>query len=230
VWLILGTGMLTGLVTALALPPVPTLPRRVRGRPVPAPPPAPDEERRPALDGAAVAVLADRVAALTRAGLPPAETWRVLAARSDGTAPLCRAVARTVSLGGTSAEGLSRAAAGQAGGAGPVAWLALAFSVSQTCGAPLAEVLDGVARSLRDEQQAQRERDAALAGPRATAAVLTWLPLAGLGLAALTGTNTMTVLVTSGPGRVCLVIGGCLWWTGRWWMGRLLRRCERSPR
>jgi tight adherence protein B len=227
VWLILGTGMLAGLITALALPPAPTLPRPARRRPGPAPPPAHDTGRPTALDGAAVAVLADRVAALTRAGLPPAETWRVLAARGDATAPLCRAVARVVSLGGTSAEGLRRAAAG---GAGPVAWLALACTVSQTCGAPLAEVLDGVARTVREEQQAQRERDAALAGPRATAAVLTWLPLAGLGLGALTGTNSLTVLVTTGPGQVCLAIGGCLWWTGRWWMSQLLRRAEGSPR
>ncbi len=185
-------------------------------------------------DGAGVAGLADRLAALSRAGLPPGDTWRVLATREDAAAPICRAVARTVGLGGTSAEGLrlaTRVAQGSPGArGGPVDWLALAFAVSQECGAPLAAVLDGVARVVREEHQAARERDAALAGPRATAAVLTWLPLAGLGLGGLTGTNSVRVLVSTGPGLVCLATGAALWWAGRWWMALLLRRAERQAR
>ncbi len=222
-----------GLAVLVAVPAAPALTRR---GPVPLPAPQPgmgEGAGRTVLpDSAGVAGLADRLAALSRAGLPPAETWRVLATRQDAAAPICRAVARTVALGGTSAEGLRLATRGEAGSrgvrGGPVDWLALAFAVSQECGAPLADVLDGVARTVREEHQAVRERDAALAGPRTTAVVLTWLPLAGLGLGALTGTNSVWVLVSTGPGLVCLATGAALWWAGRWWMARLLRRAERQ--
>ncbi len=101
-----------------------------------------------------------------------------------------------------------------------------AWGVSERTGAPLARVLDGLTEAIRADLQAERERDAALAGPRATATVLSWLPLAGLGLGTLTGAGTLGVLFGTGAGRVCLVTGGLLWWIGRSWSRRLVRRAD----
>lgn len=189
--------------------------------------------------GADIAVLADRVAALSRAGMTAEQVWRILADRderadgADGLALIARSVVTTSALGGSTAEGLRLAGDRLVGqgvadpGAGQaLSWLAAACAVSQTSGAPLARVLDGLAVAVRAELQAARERDAALAGPRATATVLSWLPLAGLGLGALTGVDTVSVLLTTSPGRLCLVIGGGLWWAGRRWATRLVRRAE----
>jgi tight adherence protein B len=98
----------------------------------------------------------------------------------------------------------------------------MACAASQGAGAPLADVLDGVATAIRADEEARRHRDAALAGPRATAAVLTWLPLAGIGLGLLTGSNAPATLLGTSAGRACLVVGAGLWAAGRWWMSRLL--------
>lgn len=183
--------------------------------------------------GGDVAVLAERVAALSRAGVAGEQVWRILADRDDDLAVIARSVVTTTGLGGSTAEGLRLAAdrlVGQgridAGGGRALRWLAVACAVSQTSGAPLARVLDGLAEAVRAELQAARACDAALAGPRATATVLGWLPLAGLGLGALTGVDTASVLVTTGAGRLCLVSGGALWWVGRQWAARMVRRAE----
>ncbi len=183
-------------------------------------------------DGEAMARLAERVAALSRAGLATRRIWGLLAEVSpkdevDPATSAIAAAATTVSQvleeGGTQADGLRRAG----GVVGPAGWLALACDVSQVSGAGLAEVLDGIAGSLRAEIEAAREREGALAGPRATAAVLTWLPLAGVGLGLLTGADSLRVLLTTTPGLACLVLSASLWGAGRWWMAHLLRRAER---
>jgi tight adherence protein B len=100
----------------------------------------------------------------------------------------------------------------------------MACEVAQSSGAPIADVLDGLAVAVRAELEAAREREAALAGPRTTATVLTWLPLAGVGLGLLTGTNTLSVLFTTRAGWICLGLGAGLWWAGRVWTAALLRR------
>lgn len=160
------------------------------------------------------AALAERVAALSRAGLPPTRVWEVAAEQDPRWADLGRAVRRTVRLGGGTAEALRPLQPS----------LALACRVSETTGASLADVLDGLASTLRADADAAREQDAALAGPRATATLLSWLPLGGLVLAALAGVDPLGVLLRTGPGRGCLVVGGVLWWVGRRWTGALVRR------
>jgi tight adherence protein B len=184
-----------------------------------------------------VAVLAERLGALLRSGLGEDQAWRALAERDDPVAALARTVVGTRSLGGDTAEGLRRAHGQQHGRehgpqrrrrGGPsspeLAWLALAWEVSQVCGAPLTAVLDGIAATIRAEADADRARRTALAGPRATATVLTWLPLGGLGLGLLIGADVIEVLLTTGAGRVCLALGAGLWWAGRAWTGRLVHR------
>ena len=178
--------------------------------------------RRPpeGLDAATVALLAGRVAGLSRAGLPLSRVWRVLAEHDRVAAALCARVAQAMAMGATTAEGLRLAAPGR----GPIGWLALACSVAERAGAPVAEVLDGVAAVIRADEDAVRQRDSALAGPRATAMLLSWLPLAGIGLGLMTGVDAIGVLIGTAAGRGCLVAGLALWAGGGVWMRRLLRR------
>lgn len=212
-------GLLVGLAVVTARPPV--LPGRARASSRRRWPVLVRVPRRSRVAEVDVAVLADRLAALSRAGVPLIRSWQLLAGRGDAEGRACRPVARAVALGGSSADGLLAASARS----GPaLRWLALTCEVSRGCGAPLADVLEGLARAVRAEADARRERELALAGPRATAALLTWLPAGGLLLGFLIGVNPLAVLLLSPAGWGCLLIGGLLWAAGRWWMRHLLRR------
>lgn len=172
---------------------------------------------------ARAAVVADRVAALSLAGMPLARIWRVLSEQADELADLAAAVDRAGS-GRSSALGLRAVAPDDPA----LAWVAVACRAAELGGAPVAGVLDAVATTLRAEGDGARARQAALAGPRATATVLSWLPLAGFGLGLAIGVDAVTVLVTTPPGWVCLTLGVGLWGAGRRWMAVLLRRAERA--
>lgn len=184
------------------------------------------------------AELAERAAALARAGLPPGRIWWVLAGepaaaagRDEGpqaetpvVARIARDVAAAIDLGGTEAQGLRRASRDVPA----LNLLALACDTSRASGAPQAEVLEGIARSMRAQAQADRERRAVLAGPRITARLLAWLPLGGVGLGLLTGSDGVRVLLGTPAGWACAATAVVLWALGRWWMTVLLRRAERA--
>lgn len=95
-------------------------------------------------------------------------------------------------------------------------------------GAPLAAVLDRVGAALADDEAVEVQRRAALAGPRATVRVLTWLPLVGAGLGWSLGADPVGVLLDGGVGTVLLVGAGLLTWAGRRWSGRLLRTAREA--
>jgi len=120
----------------------------------------------------AVAELADRLAAVLRAGISPSRSWTALAGppggqarveaparplssgtrgtrsrtgRNDAVGEVVQLVAAAVAAGAGEAEAI-RAAASQSPAPGvgrSVAWLGVAWEVGVTTGAPLAEVLDG---------------------------------------------------------------------------------------
>jgi len=175
-----------------------------------------------ATDPDRAAVLADRVAALSRAGLPLPRIWLVLAEQQDELSPLAGTVSQALAAGRSSAAGLRAADPDDTA----LAWLALACRCAEIGGAPVAAVLDAVSTTLRADTEADRARQAALAGPRATMAVLTWLPVAGIGLGLGMGVDAVAVLVTTAPGWGCLGLGTALWWAGRRWMAALLRQAE----
>jgi tight adherence protein B len=172
-----------------------------------------------------VAGLAEQVAALSRAGLPRSRVWQSLAESAGPLQPLCAGVAVHVEAGGTVAEGLR-------GADGPpsVQWLAVACDVAERAGSPAADVLERFASAVRADTAAIADRDAALAGPRATATVLSWLPLGGVVLGWLIGADPVGTLFGTGAGRACLVTGTALWALGRWWTSALLHRAERAGR
>jgi tight adherence protein B len=170
-----------------------------------------------------VAELADYLASLVRAGLPPGRAWHVLAT-TPGPAPgVCRSVTARLAAGGSVGEGL-RAVEGPVG----LSWLAMALESAERTGAPLAQVLDAFAHGLREDARAAAEREAALAGPRATRTVLSLLPAVGIGLGHLLGAAPVHTLLFTGAGRGCLISGLGLWLLGWWWFRILILRAERA--
>ncbi len=149
------------------------------------------------------------VAAASRAGLPAAEAWRAW----DGALELD---ANGAPLWDRD-DGLAheaRAAARLAHGAG----------------IPLADVLDSLARVERARRRATRRRQAALAGARASARILAWLPAAGLGLGVLVEPSTASVLFATALGWGLLTSAGLLVWLGIWWMRALVRAAVEAGR
>ena len=70
--------------------------------------------------------------------------------------------------------------------------------------------------------QVMRQADVAAAGPRATLRLVTWLPVASLGIAQLAGIPALTVLLTTGVGWLLLLSGVALILLARWWLSRLV--------
>ena len=139
---------------------------------------------------------------------------------------------------GPLASALSAAAAAAMLGADPVAALLRAADASavpqllrglaacwQVCagtGSSLASAVERLADSLRAEQAQRLAVDSELAGPRATAALLALLPLAGIALAAGLGARPLHVLLHTPVGIGCLAAGLGLELLGLWWTGRLV--------
>ena len=194
---------------------------------------------------AVVARASAELAALLRAGALPATAWACLADADREAGPVLRgddpvraalrAAARAAGSGGDVAAALSAPGTGRsvphaAGRA--LAALAAAWRVAERTGAPVADVLDRLAASLRADADAAAAREAALAAPRATARLLVALPPAGLVLGAAIGADPLTVLTTTAPGRVCAVVGVAATAAGAVWTRALVRAASggRGPR
>ncbi|MGL3806965.1 type II secretion system F family protein [Paeniglutamicibacter sp. R2-26] len=130
--------------------------------------------------------------------------------------------------GGTLREGLAEHAVD--GGRRTRLWsrLAWCFAISERSGAALAELLDELALELENSADMRRALDAALAGPRATSRLLTFLPLVGLGLGQLLGIDPLSVLRTHPVGQLALLAGVLLWLANRWWCRLMLARIVRQ--
>lgn len=113
---------------------------------------------------------------------------------------------------------------GRCGGDGKAAGTLLAASrLAAQTGAPLADVLDRVGAAMAQDAEAAGQRRAALAGPRATARVLAWLPAAGVALGLSLGADPVSVLLDGGAGTGLLVVGGSLALGGHRWSRRCVR-------
>lgn len=113
----------------------------------------------------------------------------------------------------------------RAPGREPRVWgqLAACFDIAEASGCPLADVLTRFAAQLEVEDDADAARQTALAGPRATVSLLTWLPLMGLGLGAALGVDPLAILVGTPLGMASLTAGVVLTVAGRIWSARLVR-------
>lgn len=100
--------------------------------------------------------------------------------------------------------------------------------LSQTTGAPTADVLDACAAGVTEAGESAAARRVALAGPKASARVLAWLPILGLLLGSFMGAGTLEFLTSAGLGRTLLASGFALETLGILWVRRLVRCAEKE--
>lgn len=174
-------------------------------------------------------------AAQLRAGSEPAAAWEhVLGARPTSAAALERLLGeRCGGVGrrrGTRAGSRSRSGSGGAAVAtrARVRAAVAAVAVAGELGAPLAPVLERIAGAVALDEEAAADLDAALAGPRATARLLGWLPALGLVVGLALGADPVGVLLSGGLGSWVGGVGVALTVVGRVWTGRLVRAASEA--
>jgi tight adherence protein B len=189
-------------------------------------------------------VVVQQLAALLKGGRSPSRLWDELwqlyveqgsadddprrPRLSPGSAAVLSAARGAALRGAPVAEAIRSACSPSRHGAGgrePRIWaeLAACFEIAAASGCPLAEVLTRFAAQLETEDDAEAARQTALAGPKATVALLTWLPLLGLGLGVCLGVDPLAMLLGTPFGVAALVAGIGLTVAGRIWSARLVR-------
>jgi tight adherence protein B len=126
-------------------------------------------------------------------------------------------------LGDGVASALRRGAAGRPEIGADVERIAVAWSLAERHGVPLAELLARAHDDIRWRVRFGATVRAQLAGPRATASVLTALPLLGIALGQLVGADPIAVLRSGVLGQVMLVVGVALAAAGVTWSEQILR-------
>ena len=104
--------------------------------------------------------------------------------------------------------------------------LQLSLRMSESAGAPLATSMERAAEHAEERIDALLGRQSALAAPRATGRILSWLPLLGLGLGVLMGSDPVGVLTGSILGALTGLFGLGLAFAGRRWTAALVHRAE----
>ncbi|MFN8075329.1 MAG: hypothetical protein U0Q15_07920 [Kineosporiaceae bacterium] len=178
---------------------------------------------RPA-DGGSAAFLA-AFAGLLACGVAEAPALTAVASTMAPTCPPARAVGARLHPGAPPTDAVRAAA--EDPGLGPrdrlaLGWLAEVLLVAHPLGLPLVDLLTGLAEEVAAEEGDHAQAQAAAAGPRASALVLSAMPLGALALGAALGAHPWAVLVGTGVGRACLVLGGLAWGLGFWWMRRIV--------
>jgi tight adherence protein B len=170
--------------------------------------------------------LADAVARIVeelRAGAHPAAALGGLAA--DG--PLARAVLVPAATAAALGDGIPAALAAEAerrpAVAGDLLRISRTWALAERHGIPPADLLAGVLDDMRLRTASAGRTRAQLAGPRATAAVLTALPGLGIALGELIGAAPLTVLRSGILGQLLVVVGVGLAGAGAAWAHRITR-------
>lgn len=160
---------------------------------------------------------------------------RLFGERRSGAAPVISneslevlAAARAVAAVGSSpAQAIRSACArvypGRGSGERRV-WIELAacLDIAEISGCPLAGLLARFAAQLEAEEDAEAARQTALAGPKATVRLLSWLPVFGLLLGMALGVEPIGTLLGNVMGTATFVLGLVLTMAGRLWSARLV--------
>lgn len=107
--------------------------------------------------------------------------------------------------------------------------LAACFDIAEASGCPLADILTRFAAQLEAEDDADAARQTALAGPKATVKLLTWLPFLGFALGTALGVDPLKILLGTPYGIAALVAGTLLTMAGRAWSARLVQHAAGMP-
>ncbi|MFD8568722.1 type II secretion system F family protein [Streptomyces sp. NPDC059639] len=175
--------------------------------------------------GDAVIRLCEVLAGEVRAGRQPGAGLAVAVRESDALSGAGSASVMAAARFGGDVPGALRAAAGEPGAEG-LQGLAACWHVAVDRGAGLAAGLERLADALRAERDQRADLRAQLAGPWSTAVMLAGLPALGLLLGSALGARPLRVLLHTGAGVGCLVVGGALEAAGLWWALRIVRRAE----
>ncbi|NJC23420.1 tight adherence protein B [Arthrobacter pigmenti] len=190
--------------------------------------------KRQVLDPHEVPLFVHQLAGLLQAGRSPLQLWND-AQEAHGNIPdpvfstLARPVLRSAhqaAVLGMSVPEVLRENASRTRHPGlRVLWqdLAACLEVSERSGAPLTVVLTRYAVQCESQLDSDAARQTALAGPKATVRLLSWLPIFGMGLAYLIGVDPLSVLLGSTAGVAALFAGLVLMAAGRIWSGKLVR-------
>lgn len=173
-----------------------------------------DARRREVVD------LCDGLVAELQAGQPPSRALSWMA-RSW---PDLERTSALAGMGGDVPVAMRRAA--RRPGTEPLAQIAAGWQVAHRSGAGLADILDRLSRSLRDDEDVRREVSASLGPTRATGRLLAILPLFGLGLGVAMGADPLSVLLGSTIGSICLASGAALAVGGLFWVERIVDRAD----
>lgn len=164
-----------------------------------------------------------RIVEELRAGAHPAAALGGTA--TDG--PLARAVLAPVAAAAALGDGvpaaLTDAAARHPDVAPDLGRAARTWALADRHGVPVADLLASVLTDIRWRVAFAARVRAQLAGPRATAAVLTALPGLGLALGELVGAGPLAVLRAGVLGQLLVVVGVGLAAAGAAWTERILR-------
>ncbi|MET7697653.1 MULTISPECIES: type II secretion system F family protein [unclassified Streptomyces] len=172
----------------------------------------------------AVIALCGALAGEVRAGRQPGEAL-LRAARDSGGLGEAQAVVLAAARFGGDVPGALIDAARQPGADGLVG-LAACWRVAVDRGAGLAAGLDRLEGALRAERDQHADLRAQLAGSRSTTVMLAGLPVLGLLLGTALGADPLHVLLHTGAGLGCLLVGGVLEAVGLWWALRIVRGAE----
>lgn len=157
-----------------------------------------------------------------RVGAHPSAAAEVAAQESRGEAARVFAVCAARSrLGGSGADGLRHTDSIVDAELGRIAD---AWQVAENHGLALAELLSAARTDVSGRIRFRARTTAALAGARATAAVLAGLPLLGIGLGQLMGAAPLHVLLSPGAGTALLPLGAALACIGLLWTDAITRK------
>ncbi|MEU5280337.1 type II secretion system F family protein [Streptomyces asoensis] len=174
--------------------------------------------------GDAVIALCAALAGEVLAGRQPGDALQ-RAARDSGGLGEAQAVVLAAARFGGDVPGALAVAARQPGADGLLG-LAACWRVAVDQGAGLAAGLDRLEQALRAEREQRADLRAQVAGPRATVLMLACLPVLGLALGAALGADPLHILLHTGAGLGCLLVGGVLEAAGMWWALRIVRTAE----
>ncbi|MGW0945872.1 type II secretion system F family protein [Streptomyces sp. NPDC002623] len=174
--------------------------------------------------GDAVIALCATLAGEVLSGRQPGEALQRAARDSGGLGEAQPAVLAAARFGGDVPKALAVAA--RQPGADGLLGLAACWRVAVDQGAGLAAGLDRLEEALRAERDQRADLRAQLAGPRTTVVMLAGLPVLGLLLGVGLGADPLHVLLHTGAGLGCLLVGGVLEGVGTWWALRIVRNAE----
>lgn len=180
--------------------------------------------RRSLREGQEMAAALEVVVNELRIGAHPLAAFTVASAESRGdTARVLRAVAGRAQLGADVAEGMRVAAR-----TSPVPnhWnrLAVFWDLAAQHGLALSTLMRAAHQDIMERQRFADRMHAALAGARATAAILAALPALGVLLGQLIGADPVRFLLAGGLGGALLAIGVCLICAGVFWADFIVDR------